>query len=48
MGKKTSIWIMSVLFGLGIIAAYHSDSKRVKAAQANYQTAERSGTFTVR
>lgn len=39
MGKKTTIWIMSVLFSLGIIAAYHSEgnSQKVKSIHVGYQ-----------
>lgn len=37
MREKTTIWIMSVLFSLGIIAAYHADNKRVNETRVKYQ-----------
>lgn len=40
MEKKTTIWIMSVLFTLGIIAAYHSEgnSQKAKSLDVGYQS----------
>ena len=40
MGQKATILIMSVLFGLGIFAAYHSDnqnSSKNKVMHVEYQ-----------
>lgn len=39
MREKTTIWIMSVLFSLGIIAAYHSEgnSQKAKSIHVGYQ-----------